>query len=98
QDGLVHISALADRYVKDPREVVRVGQTVQVKVQEVDPARKRIALTMRLDDEGSKPRRAGGTVPDAARGQKSARSSASSPVQASDKMGAMAAAFAKLRK
>lgn len=51
QDGLVHISALADKFVKDPREIVRVGQTVKVKVQEVDIARKRIALTMRLDDD-----------------------------------------------
>src|SRR5690606_38166555 len=50
QDGLVHISALADRFVKDPRDVVRVGQTVKVKVVEVDIARKRVGLTMRLDD------------------------------------------------
>ena len=50
QDGLVHISALSDRFVKDPREVVKAGQIVRVKVLEVDMARKRIALTMRLDD------------------------------------------------
>jgi uncharacterized protein len=50
QDGLVHISALADRFVKDPREVVKVGDIVKVKVLEVDLARKRIALTRRLDD------------------------------------------------
>ena len=50
QDGLVHISALADRYVKDPREVVKAGDIVKVKVLEVDVARKRIALTRRLDD------------------------------------------------
>jgi uncharacterized protein len=47
QDGLVHISQLADRFVKDPREVVKVHQQVQVTVLEVDPARKRIALSMR---------------------------------------------------
>ncbi len=47
QDGLVHISQLADRFVKDPNEVVRVGQQVQVRVLEVDIQRKRIALTMR---------------------------------------------------
>ncbi len=47
QDGLVHISQLADRFVKDPNEVVRVGQQVQVRVLEVDTRRKRIALTMR---------------------------------------------------
>src|SRR3546814_1927822 len=50
QDGLVHISALADRYVKEPREVVKAGDIVKVKVLEVDVARKRIALTRRLDD------------------------------------------------
>ena len=51
QDGLVHISALADRYVQDPREIVKAGDVVKVKVLEVDAARKRIALTMRLADE-----------------------------------------------
>lgn len=50
QDGLVHISALSDRYVKDPRDVVKAGDIVKVKVLEVDVARKRIALTRRLDD------------------------------------------------
>ena len=50
QDGLVHISALSDRYVKDPREVVKAGDIVKVKVLEVDVERKRIALTRRLDD------------------------------------------------
>jgi len=50
QDGLIHISALADRYVKDPRDVVKAGDIVKVKVLEVDVARKRIALTRRLDD------------------------------------------------
>jgi len=49
QDGLVHISALADRYVSDPREVVKAGQVVKVKVLEVDVKRKRIALTMKLN-------------------------------------------------
>ncbi|MCK5727439.1 MAG: RNA-binding transcriptional accessory protein [Thiotrichaceae bacterium] len=47
QDGLVHISQLADRFVKDPHEVVKAGQIVKVKVQEVDEQRKRIALTMK---------------------------------------------------
>lgn len=50
QDGLVHVSALADRFVKDPNEVVKVGDIVKVKVVEVDVARKRIQLTMRLND------------------------------------------------
>ena len=48
QDGLVHISALADKFVKDPHAIVKVGQVVKVKVQEVDEKRRRIALTMRL--------------------------------------------------
>ena len=51
QDGLVHISALSNKFVQDPREVVKAGDVVKVKVVEVDTARKRIALTMRLDDE-----------------------------------------------
>ncbi len=50
QDGLVHVSALANRFVKDPREVVKPGDIVKVKVLEVDLPRKRIALTMRMDD------------------------------------------------
>jgi len=54
QDGLVHISALADKFVKDPREVVKAGDIVRVKVLEVDIPRKRIALTMRLGDEPTK--------------------------------------------
>ena len=51
QDGLVHVSALSNKFVSDPREVVTSGQVVKVKVLEVDPARKRISLTLRLDDE-----------------------------------------------
>jgi uncharacterized protein len=47
QDGLVHVSELADRFVRDPREVVKTGQVVKVRVVELDVARKRIALTMR---------------------------------------------------
>ena len=50
QDGLVHISALANSFVKDPHAVVKVGQVVKVKVLEVDEKRKRISLTMRLSD------------------------------------------------
>jgi protein Tex len=55
QDGLVHISAMSRTFIKDPREVVKPGDIVKVKVLEVEVARKRIALTLRLDDEaGSK--------------------------------------------
>ncbi|MGE3499027.1 MAG: Tex family protein [Candidatus Binatia bacterium] len=50
QDGLVHISALADRFVRDPREIVKAGDVVRVKVLSVDHQRQRIALTMRLGD------------------------------------------------
>lgn len=51
QDGLVHVSAMAKKFVADPREVVRSGQVVKVKVMEVDVERKRIGLSLRLDDE-----------------------------------------------
>ncbi len=51
QDGLVHISVLSDKFVKDPREVVKAGDIVKVKVTEVDIPRKRIALSMRLNEE-----------------------------------------------
>jgi protein Tex len=57
QDGLVHVSALSRNYVSDPREVVKPGDVVRVKVLDVDAPRKRIALTLRLDDE---PRTGGG--------------------------------------
>jgi protein Tex len=50
QDGLVHISAMANAYVKDPRKVAKPGDVVRVKVLEVDPKRRRISLTMRLDE------------------------------------------------
>jgi uncharacterized protein len=62
QDGLVHISALSSKFVRDPREVVKAGQLVRVKVLEVDAQRQRVALTMRLDDE---PGRAAGAAPGA---------------------------------
>ena len=50
QDGLVHISMLSHQFIKDPHSVVKAGDIVTVKVMEVDAARKRIALSMRLDD------------------------------------------------
>jgi protein Tex len=67
QDGLVHISALSDRFVKDPRDVVKAGDIVKVKVLEVDISRKRVALTLRLKDEVRPPR------PDSAPGMSAAR-------------------------
>ncbi|MGX1781355.1 Tex family protein [Streptomyces diastaticus] len=65
QDGLVHVSAMSRNFVKDPREVVKPGDIVKVKVMEVDAARKRVSLTLRLDDEpgaagGGRERRGGG--------------------------------------
>lgn len=50
QDGLVHISSITDKFISDPREILKAGEIVKVKVVEVDAARKRISLTMRLDD------------------------------------------------
>ncbi|HQT33095.1 MAG TPA: Tex family protein [Thiobacillus sp.] len=101
QDGLVHISALASTFVKDPHSVVKAGQIVKVKVLEVDEKRKRIALTMRLSDAAEKT----GEKPPAAQrpprdpraqgkpaGGKPNRAPAPAPMD-----GAMAAAFSKLK-
>ncbi|NDZ92203.1 RNA-binding transcriptional accessory protein, partial [Streptomyces sp. SID10115] len=70
QDGLVHVSAMSKTFVKDPRDVVKPGDIVKVKVMDVDIPRKRISLTLRLDDEanasggdGEQPRRGGGRPP-----------------------------------
>ena len=86
QDGLVHISALAKTFVKDPRSVVKPGDIVRVKVMSVDAPRKRIALSMRLDDE---PARA--TKPEA--GRDSQRPRASQPPQRRENDGALADAL-----
>jgi uncharacterized protein len=59
QDGLVHISMLANKFVKDPHEIVKTGEVVKVKVLEVDEKRKRIALTMRLDEQAARSHEAG---------------------------------------
>lgn len=58
QDGLVHVSAMSDKFVSDPHEVVRSGEVVRVKVMEVDVERQRIGLSLRLDDEPGQPQRA----------------------------------------
>jgi uncharacterized protein len=96
QDGLVHISALADKFVKDPHTVVKAGQVVKVKVLEVDVKRKRIALTMRLTDAA--PQAAG--KPDVAqrdnRGAGKAGKSGRAP--SPEPINAMAAAFMKLKR
>jgi len=101
QDGLVHVSALSNTFVKDPHSIVKAGQVVKVKVLEVDLQRQRIALTMRMGDEPSQKRHdaapAGRSNHERPRpgsnafgGQRS-----SSPPPAGN---AMAAAFAKLKK
>ena len=90
QDGLVHISALASKFVKDPREVVKAGDVVRVKVVEVDLARRRIALTMRLtDDTPAAPKMGGAPMSNKARQQQAKQPEAG---------GAMAAAFARLKR
>jgi len=77
QDGLVHVSALSNRFVKDPREVVKAGELVKVKVVEVDLARQRITLTMRLDDPvGDRP---SGENAGAVRGARPANGNAARP-------------------
>jgi uncharacterized protein len=100
QDGLVHISALSNTFVKDPHTVVKAGQVVKVKVLEVDPKRKRIALTMRLSDSapqaGSQPQQKGDRDDRKRLGQHQ-RQERAAPASASA-AGAMAAAFAKLKR
>ena len=59
QDGLVHVSAMSRKFVKDPHDIVKPGDIVKVKVQDVDISRKRISLTMRLDDEAPSGGRSG---------------------------------------
>ena len=90
QDGLVHISALSNKFVKDPREVVKAGDVVRVKVLEVDLPRQRIALTMRLTDDPAPNQKSGG-VP---MSNKAKQQQQRQPEPA----GAMAAAFAKLKR
>lgn len=93
QDGLVHISALANRFIKDPREVVKAGDIVKVKVLEVDQERKRIALTMRLDDKADQ----GGKPQTARPGKPKGQSKRHKPAPAATNT-AFAAAFAKAQK
>ncbi|TDF63014.1 Tex family protein [Cupriavidus sp. L7L] len=96
QDGLVHISALSNKFVKDAHEVVKAGQIVKVKVMEVDVKRNRIGLSMRLDDEPGQaaPRAGGGDRGGQRNGGKGSGGGRREPEPA----GAMAAAFAKLKR
>ena len=94
QDGLVHISMLASRFVKDPREVVKAGDLVKVKVMEVDVKRRRIALTMRLEDDSRDQIKQ--TPRDTPRAQNTQRDRSRSPEPAGNS--AMADAFSKVLK
>ncbi|EGR4444154.1 Tex family protein [Vibrio cholerae] len=100
QDGLVHISALTDRFISDPREVVKAGDIVKVKVMEVDLQRKRIALSMRLNDEPGQDNRSQRSA--APRGGQERRAPRRDEPQGNSLGGAMggafAAAFAKAKK
>ncbi len=88
QDGLVHISQVADRFVKDPREVVKAGDIVKVKVLEVDLERKRISMTMRLTgDPAETGRNHNPAAPKRMRGQSSPRTSAKPAKQAMGSLG-----------
>ncbi|WP_420957984.1 Tex family protein [Burkholderia gladioli] len=99
QDGLVHVSAMLTKFIKDPHEVVKAGQVVKVKVLDVDVKRQRIALTMRMDDEPgvatSGSRSGAGNDRGAARGGMGGRPQRS---REPEPAGAMAAAFAKLKR
>jgi protein Tex len=94
QDGLVHLSQLSNKFVNDAREVVKTGQVVKVRVVEVDLARKRIALTMKLDADVSAPAAALGDN----RFQPALRNQQGRPAAHANVPGAMAAAFSKLRR
>lgn len=98
QDGLVHISALSDRFIDDPRSVVKAGDIVSVKVMSVDIARKRVGLSMRLNDEPE--REEGSSTPARQATQKPSRTQRTSqkPAEVSAPMGALGAALLKARK
>jgi len=103
QDGLVHISSLANKFVEDPHTVVKAGDIVKVKVLEVDLPRKRIALTMRLDEQPGEgnARRGGGNGNGAQREPASRpakpRGREAQPAGNSAMMDALAAAMGKKR-
>ncbi|MGC0945657.1 Tex family protein [Pantoea agglomerans] len=103
QDGLVHISSLSDRFVEDPHQVVKAGDIVKVKVMEVDLQRKRIALTMRLDEQPGEGNARGGAKNAAPREEKRQNTAKGRPRPVSSSAGnsamgdALAAAFGKKR-
>ena len=102
QDGLVHISALADKFVQDPRDVVKAGDVVKVKVLEVDVPRKRIALTMRLNDEAGAEKRGrqleNNSSPRSPNNNRGSLKNGKPQRERAPQNSAMADAFAKLKK
>lgn len=100
QDGLVHISALTDRFVSDPREVVKAGDIVKVKVMEVDVQRKRIGLSMRMNDEPGQDNRSQRSSAAPRRNDQQQRRQPRRDDSSSNSAmgGAFAAAFAKAKK
>ncbi|PQJ44008.1 RNA-binding transcriptional accessory protein [Vibrio campbellii] len=100
QDGLVHISALTDRFVSDPREVVKAGDIVKVKVMEVDVLRKRIGLSMRMNDEPGQDNRSQRSSAAPRRNDQQQRRQPRRDDSSSNNAmgGAFAAAFAKAKK
>jgi uncharacterized protein len=98
QDGLVHISALAEKFVKDPRDVVKAGDVVKVKVMEVDEKRKRIALTMRLNDAAApREKHTNSSTGADSRVKKPVNARQLASLAPAASAGALAAAFAKLK-
>ena len=95
QDGLVHVSALSNTFVKDPHSIVKAGQVVKVKVLEVDLQRQRIALTMRMGDELSQAKRHDNAPSGRGNAPSRPQPRSTGPAPAGN---AMASAFAKLRK
>ena len=102
QDGLVHISVIADKFVKDPHEVVKTGEVVKVKVMDIDVKRNRIALSMRLTEEVEKKQSRDKTNSVAHKKQqhnrKSKNTNASGNAMSGAVNSAMAQAFANLKK
>lgn len=102
QDGLVHISALSDRFIDDPRSVVKAGDIVSVKVMSVDIPRKRVGLSMRLDDEPEQGQNTGAATNSEPRKpprnhRQGSQRQAGKPSEAPAAMGALGAALLKAK-
>jgi len=95
QDGLVHVSAMANKFVKDPQEVVKPGQIIKVKVLDIDEKRQRISLTMRLEDTAGVTPRSSESRADGAQGPRDRRPV--EPKRASQPSGVMALALERAK-